>query len=267
MKTILVFIFLAAVAIGGACGSSERPASQSLPDASNNSSKTQVPDTAKLVAGTNYPAVLYGAIDTDTLSERPPKITVSIRGEDVEMTQSRGFTANLPPVGTTVEMDVMNCRGYLGTAKVTYNGLHHKAWTPELIAETVPSDLEKRIKPCTSDPVRTAPNVFFIAPTDEKRRHLQTDKKPDWTPVLLGIPHEYLKTARLSAQTSKPAEIERCVTLWADSNSDQYPDLLGMCSINEESITEAGNPYEYLRILRYEGSRWQQIWQEVDTKD
>jgi hypothetical protein len=221
-----------------------------------------------------YPSILYGSYMTaDPRIKNTASVNVDIRGEDVEATAGRGFAVNLPPVGTMVEMDVINCFGYLGTAKVTYQGLQHKAWTSEMIPETRVADIEQRLLRCVDNPndeftrKYLSNSVFFIAPKSEKRKQLQSNKKPDWNVVFEQIPYEWLKIAKLPRRNPSKKQIANCVTDWADSDGDGNIDLLSICAVNEENITEAGNPYEYMRVLQLVNGSWREAWQTVDTKD
>ncbi len=222
----------------------------------------------------SFPPVLYGSyLTADARINNQMSVIVDVRGEDVAATVARGFAVNLPPVGTTVEMDIINCFGYLGTAKVTYNGLDFKAWTAELIPETKVADANERLLRCVNDPndeftrKYLSNSVFFVAPRDMKRKQFHFDKKPDWNAVFERVPYEWLKLAKLPRRNAGKKQIENCVGNWADADGDGTIDLISICAVNEENFTEAGAPYEYMRVLQLVNGSWREIWQTVDTKD
>jgi hypothetical protein len=279
MKKVIIFISLLALLTNLSC---DQNSYQSAPlnyqsDSMANTqinSKADNRQTESKIDLKNYPPVLYGSYMTsDARINSQMSVNVDVRGEDVETTLDRGFTVNLPPVKTTVEMDMVNCFGYLGTAKVTYQGLQHQAWTAELIPETKIADVEKQLLRCVDDPndeftrKYLSNSIFFVAPKDEKRKQIQYDKKPDWNLVFERIPFEWLKIAKLPRRNPTKKQIENCIGNWADSDGDGVIDLLSICAVNDENLTEAGSPYEYMRVLQLVNGNWRQLWQTVDTKD
>lgn len=279
MKKLIVFTALVVLMINSACNQNSYPSSQitfqsdSIANSQSNSNANLWQDETRVDAKT-YPLVLYGSYMTaDARINNQMSINVDVRGEDVETTVDRGFAVNLPPVGTTIEMDIVNCFGYLGTAKVTYNGLQFKAWTAELIPETKVANITERLLRCVDNPndeftrKYLSNSVFFVAPKNEKRKQIQNNKKPDWNVVFERIPYEWLKIAKLPRRNASKKQIEACVGDWADSDGDGAVDLLSICAVNDENITEANKPYEYMRVLQLVNGSWREVWQTVDTKD
>lgn len=278
MKKLIVFMSLLVLMINLGCNQNSYPSQKLTYQSDSNVNVQSNSNTGTRQAGGKvdaiYPLVLYGSyITADARINNQMSVNVDIRGEDVEATRNRGFAVNLPPIGTTVEMDIVNCFGYLGTAKVTYDGLQYKAWTAELIPETKVADVKERLLRCVDDPNdeftrnHLSNSVFFIAPRDDKRKQIQNNKKPDWNVVFEQIPYEWLKIAKLPRRNPSKKQIEDCIGHWADSDGDGTIDLVSICAVNEENITEAYKPYGYSRVLQLVNGSWREIWQTVDTKD
>lgn len=240
----------------------------------NSNAASQQPDKIEPLSN-QYPAVLYGSFYLrDARKNLQTTADVALRGEDVRATVGRGIDVNLPPIGTTIKMDVMNCAGYLGTVKVTYRGLQQimEVWTAELMPETHVADLEQKLLQCADNPndeftrKYLSNSVYFIAPADEKRKQIVNVKNPDWKAIVPAIPYEWLKTAKLPRSPNKK-QAEECISDWLDSDDDGEIDILSLCAFNEESRLESGGIYQYSRILRLVNGSWREIWQTVDTKN
>lgn len=278
MKKLIVFTFLSILIVNLSCRqksfSSSQLAYQSNSNTNNYSnSNVDVRQPESKESALLYPTILYGNyLTADARIKNQMSVNVTVSDEDIRSTVSRGFAVNLPPVGTTVEMDILNCSGYLGTAKVTYQGLQNTAWTAEMIPETKVSDVEQRLLRCVADPndeftrKYLSNSVFFIAPKNEKRKQIKNVQKPDWKQIVSSIPYEWRKVARLPKfPTEKQAT--QCIGEWLDSDGDGNIDIITLCAFNEDSITESGNVWEYSRVLRLVDGQWREIWQTADTKD
>lgn len=229
--------------------------------------------TETKVETSEYPPVLYGSLSfVDKQKNNRLIVRITPTGGDMEETINRGFDMKLPPTETTFKMDIMNCFGYLGTAKVVFHGLRHEAWTGELMPETDMAGLEQKMRRCVEEPNSEFNSkylsnwVFFIAPTDEKRKQVQNVKNPDWKAIIPTIPYEWRKVAKLPMfPTDKQAK--ECVENWLDSDGDGKIDILVLCALNEENTTESGSIWRYSRVLQMVNGRWRERWQTADTKD
>ena len=84
-------------------------------------------------------------------------------------------------LGTTVEVDVMNCAGFLATAKITYTDIipgkekgFPPGWHLKVVPEKVASDMQEKIKTCGYD--SKSPDygeAFAVAPPDDKRKNIK----------------------------------------------------------------------------------------------
>lgn len=262
IKIFFVFILLCAAGCIKDSSTSAQP------------NKTPKPETQSVsdLSPDNYPQILYGTISLhDAQKEISPMLTVDVKAETVRQTIRRGFDVDLPPVGSTVKMDVMNCTGYLATAHITYRGLNQaEVWTAELTAETKNLDFRAKLLECKENPKDEftqkylSNTVFFIAPADEKRKNVRNVKNPDWRIILPTIPFEWRKIAKLSLTATKK-QTEECIGNWLDSDGDGRVDVLTLCAFNEESKNENGAIHIYQRVLQLKDENWREVWQTTDT--
>ena len=278
IKLLSAAVVLQILLIASGCGvnssTSAQLTNQPKTNSSVNSNAALQPDKIEPLPN-EYPSVLYGGFHLrDPRKNLQTTVDVALRGEDVRATVNRGFDVKLPPVGTIVKMDIMNCAGYLGTASVTYRGLQQimEVWTAELISETKIADLEQKLLQCVDKPndeftrKYLSNSIYFIAPSDEKRKQIKNVKIPDWKAIVPTIPYEWRKVAKLPMFPTKK-QAEECISNWLDSDGDGEIDLLALCAFNEESVLESGGIYQYSRVLRLVNGSWREIWQTTDTKN
>lgn len=74
-----------------------------------------------------------------------------------------------------IELDIVNCAGYLASATTTYKGAMREV---KLIPETISSDAAKKIRLCSPELKGdiVASDVFGIAPRVENRRNIKINK-------------------------------------------------------------------------------------------
>lgn len=238
-------------------------------------SKSNAVNAAPELTSEETPMILYGGFHLrDARKSFQTTLEVDLRGEDVAATVKRGVEVKFPPVGATVKMDVMNCAGFLGIAEVKFQGRDKltNVWTAELINESKVPDLEAKLLQCVEKPneelTRKYPfnQVYFVAPTDEKRKQITNVQTPDWKTILPNIPEEFRQSAKLSKQPTAE-QINDCIGNWLDSDGDGAIDVLTLCAFNEKSRTENDSAYQFQRVLRLTNGKWREIWQTVDTKD
>lgn len=136
-KLIFIFIFLCAASCNMDSSTSAQLNKTPKPEIQSETPKSETRILSEL-SSDEYPQILYGIFHLrDLRKNMETTLDVNINNETVRETVSRGFDVNLPPVGSTIKMDVMNCAGYLATAYVTYRGLNQEeVWTAELTEET-----------------------------------------------------------------------------------------------------------------------------------
>ena len=74
-----------------------------------------------------------------------------------------------------VEIDIMNCAGYIASAVTTYKGVVREV---KITTETIAKDAVEKIKQCSLSPNSEiiGSDVFGIAPADSKRRNIKINK-------------------------------------------------------------------------------------------
>lgn len=178
--------------------------------------------------------VLEGSIDvTDNKVE---SISLWDRGE-----KSKTEKFNEPEDTTMIVVDVLNCAGYLGSAKAIYDA-QSTYWKLEIIPETIAADGVEKIRACDSSPESKyiSSNAFAVAPSDNKRRQGKLNK--------LERPSIY--TLPLSIQIWAKGD----VTNWADTDGDGKIDLVsisGLCGTSENNYCS--------KTLSWNGLRWVEI--------
>jgi hypothetical protein len=146
-----------------------------------------------------------------------------------------------PENGATINVDVLNCAGYIASAKATYDS-KLTYWQLQMIPETVASDAVEKVRQCLEYPEidYLSTSAFAVSPTDEKRKQVKLKK--------LEKPSVY--TLPISVQLWAKDDIG----MWADTDSDGEVDLVtvsGLCGTSEENICS--------KTLFWNGLRWIEI--------
>jgi len=221
-----------------------------------------------------FPHLLYGSFDATQKGKDINSVSVNTDYSTVKATADRGFNVMLPKVGTTIRMDMMNCYGYLATVKVEYHGWQQgKLWFAEIMPGTPVKDIKNRLLKCVDDPKDKftldylSNSVYFISPASNVRQKVKNMRNPNWKQVLELVPYEWIKVAKISRSPDKE-QIDNCISDWLDSDGDGTIDIMSLCVVNEESVTESGNTWQYSRIIQLVDGNWRQVWQVgYETKD
>lgn len=177
--------------------------------------------------------VLRGSIDvTDNKVE---SISLWVRGKEAD-----GVKFAKVETGTSINVDVLNCSGYLFTAVATLN--EHQAWEVKIMPETVASDAVEKIKICDGTPESKyiSSNAFAVAPVVEKRKQIKLNK--------LEKPSTYMLP--VSVQLWAEGDVGN----WTDTDGDGKVDLVsisGKCGTSEDNFCT--------RVLSWNGLRWIEI--------
>ncbi len=147
-----------------------------------------------------------------------------------------------PENGSKINVDILNCAGYIASAKATYNA-KLTYWKLEIISETVASDAVEKVKLCVTYPESKyiSSNAFAIVPTDEKRKQMRAKKLEK--PSIYSLPFSVQMWAEKDG-----------IGNWADTDGDGKVDLVtvsGACGTSEEYICS--------RTLSWNGLRWVEI--------
>lgn len=166
--------------------------------------------------------------------------------------------------GTTVEVDLMNCAGFLATAKLVYTDIipgkepFPPDWQLRVTPEKVASDIQEKIKLCqyySESP--NFSNVFAVAPLNNERRNIKI-KPIDTHKLYASLPQakrEWLEEEKAVYKTDKESRRQRearNLTLqndnWTDADGDGKIDLVEIKTICERDDPE-GNTCSVILML------------------
>lgn len=137
------------------------------------------------------PELLFGSIDLDNNDK---SVQLSVWAQDAQLYNEE--TAGKIAITKNMEVDVMNCAGYLGSAAANYK---NQIWELKLIPETVPKDFEEKVKKCGQDfsGGRVGTPAVAVFPKDEKRKSLKISKIFNLQEIIKKFPEDVRKSAGL----------------------------------------------------------------------
>lgn len=144
---------------------------QTLELVNSNSDKPQANDNNNSPGETTNtkPGTLFIINGSLTANNNKLELNGDFWGHDEDDEEEKLYPDN------KVEIDIMNCAGYLASATTTYKGIMREV---KLIPETVAADAVKKIRQCSLKPNDeiTGSYVFGIAPRDKKRKDIKIGK-------------------------------------------------------------------------------------------
>ena len=156
---------------------------------------------------------------------------------------SRGLKAkdvkfSPPESGTQIEVDIINCAGYLASAKMKYDITY--GWQVEIISESTASDLTEKVKHCAWEPDSeyVSSTAFAVTPREEKRKKIKLEN-PDLQKTFSSLPWSVQSWAKKLASRKTETLSPKSFDDWADTDGDGEIDLVqinGYCSSSEEYI-------------------------------
>lgn len=169
-------------------------------------------------------------------------------------------------VGTTLEVDIMNCAGFLARAKAVRQDEGYSAWKLELIPESVAQDAANRIKQCDGDKGidESSSVAFALSPSLPERQTFKLEKSPDLAQLYDSLPEElkqWLKAGEVKVGDESPRpkgklDPKNYGDTWADINGDGKVDLIivkSKCDGTPEDDLTCG------RIWYLSGGKWREI--------
>lgn len=133
-----------------------------------------------------------------------------------------------------IEVDIMNCAGYLGSAKAQYEGGNGLNWKVKFIPESVSADAPDKVKQCDAnqkdDYVESG--AFAIAPRDIKREKIKI-AKVNTKRIFDSLPkqtREGLKN-KYGSDVHKSGDISLEEDDWTDIDGDGTIDLIFVFSM------------------------------------
>lgn len=173
-------------------------------------------------------------------------------------------------VGTALEVDIMNCAGFLARAKAVRQDASYSAWELELIPESVTQDAAHKIKQCDRDkaigsiPGDSPGFAFALSPSLLERQTFKLEKPPDLAQLYASLPKElkqWLKAGEVKVGDETPRQKGRLNPKyygdsWADINGDGTVDLIivhSKCDGTPEDDLTCGS------IWYLSNSKWREI--------
>lgn len=132
-------------------------------------------------------------------------------------------------LGTSYEVDVMNCAGFLGSAKVVFakEGGFPPNWLLKFNTETIAADAKEKIKTCRKNSDASSSDAFAIAPQNAERRNIKIGKI-DTKKLFASLSEDtqkWLKNKYASA-VHKSGDLSLEEDHWTDIDGDGKIDLV-----------------------------------------
>ena len=162
-----------------------------------------------------------------------------------------------PKVGTTVEMDVLNCAGFLSSAVAVYD----EGWKLKLKPFGAAPDLAEKVQRCgkNDDEENLGSDIIVIPFGDENRKSIKTEKKLDVQKAFASLPAEEQKWAEEDGESLSQNRhlIEKHIGYgWTDADGNGEIDVL---VISGGCQSEKPDSAQCQKVLRLTGGQWKEI--------
>jgi hypothetical protein len=204
------------------------------------------------------PLVWIGGFDEESL--RVPKANGSIwnNGDYNEITHPEYIK-----IGTAIEVDIMNCAGYLISGKL--NNVDALGWRLETLPETAAKDAAEKLKQCAGSDEKFPNNyVFAVAPRDSSRSTIKIGSV-DTKKLYDSLPLESRKWLEEDKDIYKFNSLYRRkekknLTLqndnWTDTDGDGKIDLISISAVCEKDDSEGTSCNSILMLVE---GKWVEI--------
>lgn len=156
--------------------------------------------------------------------------------------------------GKIIDVDILNCAGYLGSAKATYDSGDGIYWKIKFIPETLAADSAEKVKQCDADQKDdyVESKAFAVAPRNNKRQNIKIGQV-DTRKLFTSLPKEIQKSLnnKYNAEKREKKNLSLIYDNWTDLDGDGQIDLI-VASIPNEKQTEE------IILLLVEG-KWKKI--------
>jgi hypothetical protein len=232
----------------------------------NQSSEDKATDDKLEKVQTKSQLVWFGEVSSDDINSQDKKVQIK---NYVMLTNSP-----LDKIGIEIEVDVLNCGGYLFSAtasKYKVEGFNEEDWKLNVHSETIATDAIEKIKLCNFSKREKEDESFFsrtwaVAPQDKKRQNIKTQIDSD--KVFLSLPKN-VKDWLDQKIVSKPDEccerkMKGVVSVleddsWVDLDSDGNIDWLRVSGINKENLEIKGQNFTDVRFYQRKKNEWKEI--------
>lgn len=162
-------------------------------------------------------------------------------------------------IGTNLEVDLMNCGGYLASATITYVRL--ETWSIAIKADTVANNVKEKIKACggqTDDDLLSG-QAFAVAPRDTKRTSIRIGKV-DGRKLFAALPKDIQTRINQRLKFEPRDKQKQSLSLanndsWTDLDGDGKVDLISI----ESNCKTDSDDYQCTTILRLINGKWREI--------
>lgn len=201
---------------------------------------TPTPDYKVVKVESKLPLVWVGGFEEESL--RVPKANGNIWNNG-------DYNENNYPeyikIGTAIEVDIMNCAGYLISGKL--NNVDLLGWQLETTPETAAKDAAEKLKQCAGSDEKFPDNdAFAIAPQNEYRKNIKI-RAVDTRKLYASLPRksrEWLEENKkiYKFSSSYRREKKKNLTLrddnWTDTDGDRKIDLVEISAVCEKDDSE-----------------------------
>lgn len=203
--------------------------------------------------------------DTNNLKSDEPQALVSLVKLNNNKLSLDGILSrhhqnfqNESEAGKVIEVDIMNCAGFLGSARTkTTDKLF---WELKFIDASIAADAVEKVKRCHtesySDDKAISGSVFAVFPRKSTRQSIKIDKTPDIKKVIASLPIETRKWAEIDVESINETLLKNMQSDWTDLDGDGTIDLLaldGECAVKPEDSATC------TKILYLTNGKWKEI--------
>ena len=131
-------------------------------------------------------------------------------------------------IGTSYEVDVMNCGGFLGSAKVMFvkEGGFPPDWLLKFVPETIAADAAEKVRVCKENSETISSDAFAVMPRNTKRQSVKIGKV-NTKKIFASLPKEIKENLnKYSKDLREKNNLSLKTDNWTDIDGDGNIDLL-----------------------------------------
>lgn len=180
--------------------------------------------------------------------------------------RKKGVRFPEPKLDTEIEVDILNCAGYLASAKVVatkFEMVKRVGWNLVLVPDSIAPDALEKVKQCSDDPNYKYPSssIFVVATRDEKRKHIKLSELSGES-LFSSLSWSIQSWANCGQSVDQKDCVRKEKNIlskivgddWADTDGDGKVDLM----VVQGNCNNTGD-YTCSKVLRWTGWRWVEI--------
>ena len=216
---------------------------------SNNEIVQKISESSK--SDKQYPTVWTVVFDLNDFNNPDENLTVWSSQND-RYNKLLDKNSSLYKMNGGVEIDLMNCAGYLASGKIYVGKNKPEAespnWLLKLFRETIAKDAEEKIKKCdvpfenkniSTDEVAFN-QAFAVSPRNEQRKSIKISSKIDTQKLFDSLPENVKKEAKASVVRNDFKQSDSSLNLindnWTDLDGDGAIDLIQVLTDKDATI-------------------------------